>query len=60
MYIDGGFELLLYPTASPLPNALYEFGEALSCTPELAAHLLEQGEVIAEKNAAAVLQRYFC
>ncbi len=59
VYIDGGFELLLYLSRSALPNAVFEFGEPLPCSPELAAHLVEQGEVIAEKNAVAELRAHF-
>ena len=60
VYMDGGYELLLYLAESVLPNALYEFGEPHPCTPELAAHLTEQGELILTENAVSVLQRYFC
>ena len=60
LYIDGGYELLLYLAESALPNAVYEFGEPLPCSPELAAHLLEQGETIAEKDAVKTLREYFC
>ena len=60
VYIDGGYELLLYLAESSLPNAVFEFGKPLQCSTELAAHLLEHGDVIAEKNAVSVLQRYFC
>ena len=60
VYIEGGYELLLYLAESALPNALYEFGEPLPCTPELAAHLTEQGELIARENAVSLLQKYFC
>lgn len=59
VYIGGGYELLLYLAESALPNAVFEFGEALPCSPELAAHLLEHGDRIAEKDAAAVLRRVF-
>ena len=60
VYIENGYELLLYLAESALPNALYEFGEPLPCTPELAAHLSEQGDLIARENAVGLLQRYFC
>ena len=60
VYVRGGYELLLYPAESALPNAVFEFGEPLPCTPELAAHLTEQGDLIARENAAALLQQYFC
>ena len=60
VYIEDGYELLLYLAESALPNALYEFGEPLDCTPELAAHLSEQGDLIARENAVSLLQRYFC
>lgn len=60
VYIGGGYELLLYLAESALPNAVFEFGEARPCSPELASHLIEQGELIAEKDAVAVLRRHFC
>lgn len=60
VYICGGYELLLYLAESALPNAVYEFGDPLPCTPELAAHLAEQGDLIARENAVALLQNYFC
>ena len=60
VYIDGGYELLLYSASPSLPNAVYEFGEPMPCSPELTAHLLEQGDVIAADDAAAVLQKWFC
>ena len=52
------FQLIVHRSEAGLPNALYEFGELCPCTPELAAHLKEQGVVIAE-NALPVLRRYF-
>ena len=58
--IGGGYELLLYLAESALPNAVYEFGDPLPCTPELASHLAEQGDLIARENAISVLQKYFC
>lgn len=60
VYIAGGFELLLRAERFSPPNALFEFGEELPCTPELAAHIAEHGDMVAEENAVATLQRYFC
>lgn len=60
IYIDGGFELHVRGGEDALPNAVYEFGEELPCTAELCMHISEHGDVVAEKNAVATLQRYFC
>ena len=60
VYIDGGFELLMHEENDALPNALFEFGEELPCTPELCMHISEHGDIVAEKNAVETLQRYFC
>lgn len=56
--LPDGFELLLRCAGQP-PNAFFEFGEALPCPPEIAAHLTEQGERIAEDVDAAFLRRPF-
>ena len=58
LFAEDVFQLIVHRSEAGLPNALYEFGELCSCTPELAAHLKEQGVVIAE-NALPVLRRYF-
>lgn len=60
LYFNGQYELLLYRSETALPNALYEYGTPLSCSPTLAAHLLEQGERIAARNAVSLIQRHFC
>ena len=53
-----GFDLLLFD-AQKLPNAVYEFGDALPCPPEITAHLAEQGELIVGKRAVAELRHAF-
>ena len=58
VFADDAFQLIVWRGESGLPNALYEFGEACPCTPELASHLKEQGVVIAE-DAIPVLRKYF-
>lgn len=56
--LPDGFDLLLYD-APELPNAVYEFGEALPCPPSIPEHLAKQGELIIGKRAVSVLQRAF-
>lgn len=58
IYAEGAFQLLIRRGEAGLPNALYEFGEVLPCTEELAAHLTEHGVVIAQ-DALGVLRQYF-
>lgn len=58
VFAEDAFQLIVRRSEAGLPNALYEFGEARLCTPELAAHLKEHGVVIAE-DAIPVLRRYF-
>ena len=58
VFAEDMFQLIVWRSEAGLPNALYEFGEVRPCTPELAAHLKEQGVVIAE-DAIPVLRRYF-
>lgn len=58
VYAEGAFQLIIRRGETGLPNALYEFGEPLPCTPELAAHLTEHGVLIVE-DALPILRRYF-
>lgn len=60
VYIAGGWELFTHAEDTLLPNAVFEFGEALPCTVALYAHIREHGDVIARRNAAETLRRYFC
>ena len=58
VFAEDAFQLIVRRSEAGLPNALYEFGEACPCTPELATHLKEHGVLIAE-NALPVLREYF-
>ena len=60
VYIAGGWELFTRAEDALLPNAVFEFGEALPCSGQLYAHIREHGDVVARRNAIATLQRYFC
>ena len=60
VYIAGGWELFTHAEDALLPNAVFEFGEVLPCTVALYAHIREHVDVIARRNAAETLQRYFC
>ena len=60
VYIAGGWELFTRAEDALLPNAVFEFGEALPCSGQLYAHIREHGDVVARRNAIATLRRYFC
>lgn len=60
VYIAGGWELFTHAEDTLLPNAVFEFGEALPCSGQLYAHIREHGDVVARRNAIATLRRYFC
>ena len=60
VYIAGGWELFTRAEDALLPNAVFEFGEALPCSGQLYAHIREHGDVVARRNAIAMLRRYFC
>lgn len=60
VYIAGGWELFTRAEDALLPNAVFEFGEALPCSGQLYAHIREHGDVVARRNAAETLRRYFC
>ena len=58
VFAEGAFQLVIRHSGAGLPNALFEFGEPMTCTPELAEHLREHGVVLAE-DALPVLRKYF-
>ena len=58
VFAEGAFQLVIRRGGAGLPNALFEFGEPMACTPELAEHLKEHGVVLAE-NALPVLRKFF-
>ena len=60
VYIDGGWELFTRAEDALLPNAVFEFGEALPCSRQLYAHIREHGDVVARRNAVETLRHYFC
>ena len=60
VYIAGGWELFTRAEDALLPNAVFEFGEALPCSRQLYAHIREHGDVIVRHSAVETLQRYFC
>ena len=43
VYIAGGWELFTHAEDTLLPNAVFEFGEALPCTVALYAHIRSPG-----------------
>ena len=57
---DGGWELFTRAEDALLPNAMFEFGEALPCSGQLYAHIREHGDVIVRHSAVETLRRYFC
>lgn len=59
LFFHDAYELLLYTPSVRLPNALYEFGGPMPCTEAYLRHLMEQGEMIAEQKAVALLRHYF-
>lgn len=60
VYIAGGWELFTRAEDTLLPNAVFEFGEALPCSGQLYAHIGEHGDVIVRHSAVETLRRYFC
>ena len=60
VYIAGGWELFTRAEDALLPNAMFEFGEALPCSGQLYAHIREHGDVIVRHSAVETLRRYFC
>lgn len=60
VYIDGGWELFTRAEGTLLPNAVFEFGEALPCSGQLYAHIGEHGDVIVRHSAVETLRHYFC
>ena len=60
VYIAGGWELFTRAEDALLPNAVFEFGEALPCSGQLYEHIGEHGDVVARRDAVGTLQRYFC
>lgn len=60
VYIAGGWELFTRAEDALLPNAVFEFGEALPCSRQLYAHIREHGDVIVRHSAVETLRRYFC
>ena len=60
VYINGGWELFTRAEDALLPNAVFEFGEALPCSGQLYAHIGEHGVVLVRHSAVETLRRYFC
>ena len=57
VYIAGGWELFTHAEDTLLPNAVFEFGEALPCSGQLYAHIGEHRDVIVRPSAGGTLRR---
>ena len=55
VFYDGKYSLIVSAGRRNIPLALFEFGDCISKSNRFAAHIMEHGEMIIEKNVPGVL-----